>query len=218
MKKRAISWKENKIISIETRKNIFVIAQMLKSPYIRFYNCFGQDEKWDNIQIKDIETLFTNPVTKQFLKFSNISEAKNIAPDLERKDNNYWIEGLGETKKMKLWQRTENEIEFITLNGNLGGRLIYKDITKGGKQDKKIIKDNIPLNDTETIDNHELTGLAVSPLTNERLYLCYKAGKNVNPHKDLQFGREIPLRYKNYFDLGKVLSEEEKNKLLELYK
>ena len=36
---------------------------------------------------------------------------------------------------------------------------------------------------------------------NERLYLCYKFGKNVDPMKDLVFNRPIPIEYKEYIDI-----------------
>jgi len=49
MSNRATPWKEGKIISIETRKGIFVLAQMLKSPYLRFYNVFKEDEEWGGV-------------------------------------------------------------------------------------------------------------------------------------------------------------------------
>jgi hypothetical protein len=34
---------------------------------------------------------------------------------------------------------------------------------------------------------------------NERLYLCYKYGKYIEPNKDLIIGKEIPKEYKIYF-------------------
>ncbi len=37
-----ISWKENRVLSIETRKGVYVVGQMLKQPYIRFTICLLQ--------------------------------------------------------------------------------------------------------------------------------------------------------------------------------
>lgn len=59
----------------------------------------------------------------------------------------------------------------------------------------------LPVTDNETIDKYELTNVRVYPEFNERLYLCYKFGKNVDPLKDLIFDRPIPLAYKDYIDI-----------------
>ncbi len=61
-------------------------------------------------------------------------------------------------------------------------------------------------------------GLAVFPLTNERLYLCYKAGKNVDPTKDLKFNREIPKEYKIAIEIMSGGGDKEnKEKILDTY-
>lgn len=46
MAKRATPWKEGKIIGIETRKGVFGLAQMLKKPFLRFYNVSIEEEDW----------------------------------------------------------------------------------------------------------------------------------------------------------------------------
>lgn len=59
----------------------------------------------------------------------------------------------------------------------------------------------IPCTDNETIDKYELTAVHIYPEFNERLYLCYKFGKNVDSEKDLIFNRPIPLEYREYIDI-----------------
>ena len=70
-----------------------------------------------------------------------------------------------------------------------------------GDIDGPVIIDQIPVTDQETIDKYELTDVRIYPEFNERLYLCYKLGKNVDPLKDLVFNRPIPLDYKEYIDI-----------------
>ena len=207
MAKRATPWKEGKIISIETRKGIFVLAQMLKSPFLRFYNAFREDENWSEVDVSIFDTLFVKGVTKGFLKFSNVSVVKEAIPDLVRENSKVWIKEKRGGRKVKIWKRTEDEKEFYILGGEPGGSLVEKDLSwypspnqptrahPSGVIDAVLMED-IPLNNDEIINDTELTGLGVYPLLNERLYLCYKAGGSVDPYKDLVFDREIPKDYR----------------------
>ncbi len=224
MAKRTTPWKEGKIISIETRKGIFVLAQMLKSPFLRFYNAFREDENWEKVDVGIFETLFEKAVTNVFLKHSNISIVKDAIPDTEREISKIWIKGHSGNRKVKAWENTENEKEFYILGGKVGGSLVEKDIYKTGGYDDpsglfdKVIIEDIPLNADDIIDNHETMGLAVFPLTNERLYLCYKAGKNVDPTKDLKFNRKIPKDYKIAIEImSGGGGKENKERILDTY-
>lgn len=225
MAKRVTPWKEDKIISIETRKGVFVLAQMLKSPYLRFYNAFREDENWGKIDVSIFDTLFTNAVTsKQFLKLSNISVIKEAVPDNERDEEKNWIKKKKGSRTIKVWGNTEYEKEFIILGSEAGGNLVEIDIWKSGIRahpsgviDAMILED-IPLNNSNIIDKYELTALAVYPSMNERLYLCYKMNKNINPAKDLAFDREIPMDYKVFIEIMSIGEDkEEQERILDTY-
>jgi len=212
MSKRATPWKEGKIISIETRKGIFVLAQMLKEPYIRFYKAFREDENWGKIDTSIFDTLTVTAVIAQFLKSSNISIIKEAIPDTKREDSDTWIKQNSGFRKVKTWDGTENELEFTIIGEKSGGSLVKKNLwwspTPGnptrphpsGVIDSVILED-IPLNANAIIDQHDLTNLAVYPSLNERLYLCYKLDKNVDPYKDLVFNREISEEYSVAIDI-----------------
>ena len=83
----------------------------------------------------------------------------------------------------------------VLILGEGGGRLIEGDING------PVIMPFIPFTDNETIDKYELTDVRIYSEFNERLYLCYKFGRNVDPMKDLVFNRPIPLEYKEYIDI-----------------
>ncbi|MDT8979234.1 hypothetical protein RQP50_23635 [Paenibacillus sp. chi10] len=100
---------------------------------------------------------------------------------------------------MTVWKGTTNERKVLIL-GQGGGRLIEEDMSTGSYT-TKIIMPSISVTDSETIDKYELTNVRIYPEFNERLYLCYKFGKNVDPLKDLIFDRPIPLEYKDYIDI-----------------
>lgn len=209
-----ITWKENKVISIELKGGIYAIAQMIKSPYLVFFDLFKDDCNWDDIDLTNTPILFIQAVTKQFIKKSEVKEIK-IAPAKKLNIPNNWIHPDAGARKVKVWEGTEFEKEFITL-GRMGASLVEKDILKDGKYDHpsgvfdKVLIKSIDNDDSETINNHELTSVEIYPNLNERLYLCYKLGKNVDPQKDLLFDKDLPKEYKTYIDIisGKVqLSE-----------
>lgn len=201
MAKKATPWKEGKIISIQTRKGIYVLAQMLKSPYLRFYKKFQEDENWGEVDARNLETLFVKGVVNTFLKFSNVSVVKDAIPDLNRKVPDTWINGFTGHRKVKVWENTDRETEIFILGSKPGGSLVKRDIYKEGKYNHpsglfdEVILDEIPLSANEVIESNEVMSLGVYPLTNERLYQCYKSGGNVDPSKDLMFNRLIPKEF-----------------------
>lgn len=228
MAKRATPWKEGKVLSIETRKGIFVLAQMLKEPFIRFYNVFREDENWGDIDTQIFDTLFTVCVVRQFLKLSNVTTVKKAIPDKDRIESDVWLNMYDGSRKVKIWEGSSEEKEFIILGEKPGGSLVKKDLwwspTPGqpvrqhpsGVIDDVILED-IPLN-SDAIDKHELTNLMVYPSLNERLYLCYKLDKNVDPLKDLVFDREIPKEYHVAMEIiATGGNAEEKDRILNTY-
>ncbi|WP_299220767.1 hypothetical protein [uncultured Aquimarina sp.] len=224
MSGKMISWKENKVISIETRKNVFVLAQMLKRPYLKFYNLFNLDNNWENVDLNKIDTLFVNAVTNQFLKFSNISEVKNINPKTSNKDVKLWIKGFSGNRKVVVFENTEFEKEIIILGSTPGGLLVERSIYKKGKYEHpsglfdKVVIDNIPLNKSELINNHELMSLAVFPSMNERLFLCYKKKKNVDPFKDLRFDKKLVIDdHKIFIEIISSSDKSDQEKILQDY-
>ncbi len=107
----------------------------------------------------------------------------------------YRIHTIGaRIRRVLLWEGIEDEKEIIIL-GEGGGSLIEGDING------PVIMESIPFSDNEIIDKYELTDVRIYAEFNERLYLCYKFGKNVDPMKDLVFNRPIPIEYKEYMDI-----------------
>ncbi len=229
MAKRSISWKENKVISVETRRSLFVLAQMLRDPYIRFYNTFQTNEDWKSIDLKNCKTLFTVTVTRQFLKCSNISYIKEVQADIDREDLSIWIHQKDGFREIKVWPKTELEKEFIILGSEPGGDLVEKDIwwqptSKNPTRNHpsgvfdSLLKKDIPLDADDIINKYELTNLSTYPGLNERLYLCNLLNKNVNPYKDLVFDKEISLDYKVAIDIISTKGDiEEKERILNTF-
>jgi hypothetical protein len=191
-------WKENKVISIDTRKGVYVLAQMLKSPYIIVYNIFREKNEWLDVDLEKTPVLCCNSITNQFLKMSNI-EPRQIKPAFHMELPKYWIDHFANSRYIDVWKDTPYEKKILIIGE--GGALIERDIREGGVYKTKILKSSISFDDNEIIDKYELTNIRIYAEFNERLYLCYKLGKNVDPLKDLIFNRPIPIEYKDYINI-----------------
>jgi hypothetical protein len=193
-----IVWKENNVVSIETREGTFALAQMLKSPFLMFFNAFRTENEWADIDLDTTPDLFCKAVTRQFLKNSNIT-MPTVKPKRAIEYPEYWIQPTGESRFVTCWAGTPDEKKFIIIGQ--GGSLIERDVSTGTYYEVKTVKPFIPLSDNETIDRYELTSLGVYAELNERLYLCHSLGRKVDPYKDLIFDRPIPLEYKRYIEI-----------------
>lgn len=196
-----VRWKANRVISIETKRkdenrkeNVYVLAQMINRAQLLVFNLFSTDNKWENIDLSKAPILFCTYVTRQFITNSNVY-VQDIEPLKDYEPPKYQIHTIGAcARKIRVWEGTKDEKEFLII-GEGGGKLIEGDI------DGPVIMEKIPFTDNETIDKYELTDVRIYAEFNERLYLCYKLGKNVDPMKDLVFNRPIPLEYKEYIDI-----------------
>lgn len=199
-----IIWKEGCVISVETRKGIYLLAQMSRSPYLIFFNCFSQNNQWDAMDISHVPILFCKAVTRQFLQLTEISKQPQIKPRVINNLPTRWIHSTHESRMVKVWAGTTDEQEFAWIGE--GGALVEKDILghKGGPYAHpsgvfdRIIIPAIDPSDNATIDQYEIDSIGMAPSLNERLYLCYKAGKNVDPDKDILFNRPLPKEYRDY--------------------
>ncbi len=196
-----VAWKANRVISIETRRrdenrkeNVYVLAQMINRAQLLVFNLFRTDNKWENIDLSKVPILFCTYVTRQFISFSNVY-VQDIKPLKNYEPPKYRIDSVATcVREIMLWEGTKDEKKILMLGAG-GGRLMEGDI-RG-----PVIIPEISCADDDTIDKYELMNVRIYAEFNERLYLCYKFGKNVDPLKDLVFNRQIPLEYKEYIDI-----------------
>jgi hypothetical protein len=194
-----VPWKEDKVVSIETRAGVFVLTQMLRSPYLAIFNAFRTTNQWDDIDSADLEVLFCKAVTRQFISSSNV-QRQHLQPARLTNYPKYWIELNPETVEIAVWANTPHE-RRVHVFGKNGGKLIERDITIGGSQNRRVVQWVIPYSDRDTIGRYELTDIEVYPAFNERLYLCHALGRNVDPMKELVFRYPIPHEYETYLDI-----------------
>lgn len=202
---KRIIWKKNRVISIEVRTGLFVLAQMDINPYLIFYNVFQCNNDMYSIDLEKVSVLFYTAVTKQFLHNNNITIRNDVKPLLDYSPPIYWIKKdiLGH-RNITFWAGTQNEITISSL-GQGGGQLLKKD-----KQEVEIVMDNIPFTDEKVINSFELTNVRTYPELCERLYLCYKFGKNIDPLKNITFNQDITIDYMMYLRIlnGSIDKEE----------
>lgn len=202
-----ISWKENQVLIVETRKGVYVVGQMLKHPYIRFYNMFYTESSPHNVNTMELSVLFTAAVTRQFLRCSQICILKDAVSDIRKNDSDIWINQYPGSRKVVAYQGNGQEISCVILGHKPGGMLVKKDLWWSPTPEQplrshisgvfdEVICSDIPLESNDIIDKYELTGLCVFPYTNERLYLCSLYNKSVDPYKDLVFNRSLPEEYR----------------------
>lgn len=196
-----IVWRANQVISIETKRkdegreeNIYALAQMVNKAQLLIFNLFTSDNIWNNVNISEVPILFCASVTRQFISRSNIIK-QNIEPILDYQPPEYTIDIGAGNRRVTVWKGLPEEREVL-IPGKGGGRLI-----KGYIGNCEVIIPEISPTDRDIIEKYELTGVQIYAEFNERLYLCYRYGKNVDPMKDLVFDRQIPLEYKEYIDI-----------------
>ncbi|MCX2679075.1 hypothetical protein OOZ15_03900 [Galbibacter sp. EGI 63066] len=193
-----LTWKEGTMLSIETRKGVFALAQMIKSPYLAFFDIFSEQINFKDAPLDNKRLLFCSAVTKQFLKSSNIMKLKGVAPEQNLNIPKYWIKIFPGSRDTVVFQGTDKERNLAVLGEVPGGQLIEQNIENGGFQSESVVLDTIPTDDDKTIAQYETTSLGVHPELNERLYLCYLNDKNVDPMKLIYFDKDLPLAYTSY--------------------
>lgn len=201
--KRTTSWKEGKIISIRLKNDIYMLAQMVKEPYLIFFNLFDKENDWQGVTLSKDKVLFCHAVSRQFIRYSDITVVKEIEPLKDYKLPSKWLYGgLGSGKRILCLNGKEREVLIPVGYYSLVERDldIYENNHIHGLF-KKILIDNITQEHWEKIINIEDMSIDVYPNLNERLYLCYLAGKNVNPTLDIDLGKDVPESYETFIDL-----------------
>jgi len=184
---------ENNVLAVETRTGLFVIAQALKHRTLVFFNLFTQSPLSLNAELENEKVLCCVTPTRDFFQGSNIirlkiKPASNVAK--YREQNRLADELLTPWESFIVYKGTKDEFEIpYVKTGEL--RLVdwqcqtLKHLNK--QQDKEII------------ESHQLATMGIYGELNERLYLCYRYGRYVEPLKDLRMGKELPLAYKSYY-------------------
>lgn len=167
-----IVWKENALVNIKLREDLYCIGQMLASPTMRFFDIASKDGIWQSIDLNKLKPLlqvFVGQVVIQKLVTEKIKEKSVIVSSVPAEPR--WIK------------------PHINYDGGYvfkGGKLI--DIGIEGKietTEAPIIKQNLQLpEDREFIEKYELTNMWGDQDLNDRLCRYFDTGIN---RDDLKF-------------------------------
>lgn len=204
-KKRATPWKSGKVISICLRNGVYVLAQMVREPYLVFFNHFKEDNCWKGVTLKEENILFCKAVTRQFLRYSPVTIVKDLEPLLDYRLPKEWIYSHMEWHPITVSVKGR-ERQLAGFGQRLS--LVQADKESGLSEDNPLmglfqayILPDIQEKDWERVGQAELMSIEAFPTLNERLYLCFLHGKNVNPELDISLGKSLPDDYETYIDI-----------------
>lgn len=201
---RTIPWKEGKVVSIQLRNGIYILAQMAKDPYMIFFNFYSKENDWHNVELSTDNVLFCCAVVRQFIKRSQIEVIKTVKPLPNYQLPTRWIFANGNSdKKMLKINDKEREVIVIGNSFSVAERDMINhrnNVAPNGLYHTLIIPEITPQH-WKDIEGIESATLATYPELNERLYLCYQERKNVNPYLDIRLGKELLDSYGTYIDI-----------------
>lgn len=204
--KKQVSWKKDRLFSIELRNKHFALIQMLEEDgQVAVFNCFKDFDDWVDLDLTAHDVLFIGTLLDIILIRSKISIHTELKPVAGLKYPEFAIHPGNDFKKIKVWEGTEYERELEMMNFNLCLRRTYIVANQ-----TKIEYEPIEPGEFERYEGIEMANLNGYPNFNERLLLCEMFGRNVDPLRDIVFGRPLPLEYRTYIDIiaGKTLLSE----------
>lgn len=166
-------WKENTLVNIQLKEDLFTIGQLLFSPFMRFYDIQNSDGYWQNVDLNNVEILFCvtvgNVVLKNLVK-EKITD-KTVIP------SNAPFE--------KRWVKPH-----LNFDGGFpfkGGKLIELGTDLETTTAPVIIENLDVIKDREIIEKYELTNMFGAEELSERLIHFFETGKRIDPLKEKIF-------------------------------
>ena len=170
---KRVTWKENALICLKLRDNLFTIAQMLRSPFLRLFKVSNKDGVWRNLDLNEVEVLscvLVGQVVLQQLCEGKVRDRAVIPSSLPFQ---------------KLWMRP-----YMNLDGGfpfIGARLVEVDPTKCVTT-APVVRDWLrPKADAELIKKYELTNMWGADDLRERLVRYFDTGIDRNALKEKVF-------------------------------
>ena len=172
---KRVTWKENALINLKLRDDLFTIAQMLRSPFLRLFKVSNKDGVWRSLDLNKVEVLFCVPIGQIVLQ--QLCEGKV-------KDRSVIPSSL---PFPKFWMRP-----YLNFDGGflfIGARLIELDPAKHMETTTApVVRDWLrPKADAELIKKYELTNMWGAENLRERLVRYFDTGIDRNELKEKVF-------------------------------
>jgi len=175
--------KKNVVFSIQLEENLFSLAQTVESGgvVINFYAIFNNEDKWDGVDLNDIDSLFCvycGKVVMQKLGVRKIPESE-IKIDINPCRKHYFIDPGDNAEGYRL------RGEFFWKGGSL------KDVGEDCEEDyffAPVVIENLTVQEhLKEILTYECVNMYGDVSTRERLINFYKTGVNKDQLKEKIF-------------------------------
>ncbi|AKP27046.1 conserved hypothetical protein [Leptospira interrogans serovar Manilae] len=168
---KRVVWKEGDLVSLKLKDDLYTFAQMLCSPYMRFFDLSCVNGDWKEIdfaQSKEIFCVLVGQIVLQKLVVEKI-RGKSIQPYFQK----YWIR-----------PRLNFEGGFPLK----GGDLVEVDPNVGYVHAPIVQEDLSIIRDLEIIQKYELVNMWGAKDLSERLVNYFETGRNSDSFKEKVFG------------------------------
>ncbi|EKS6643755.1 hypothetical protein QCD58_002561 [Enterobacter hormaechei] len=176
-----VVWRNDDLVNVKLRDDLYTIGQMLNSPIMRFYNIFNNDGIWDDVDLNEIDVLFRVFISRDVISQLVIGKIKKktVIP-CSSYDEPYWIKPYSLTMDAGHYKGDRFSFPF------LGGKIICLDVNGGvGTTQAPVVKEDLSLPaDRELIERYELTNMWGGDGLSDRLCRFYDSGIN---RDDLKF-------------------------------
>ncbi len=188
-------WIEGKLYKFQIDDDCFVACQLLKRPFVAYFNYFASESDIENNEFSLCEPLFIKAITKTVTDKGNLTLLPNAKPNRSLKIPDRWLEYghryirynlIGESETLKLL------LPDISVM-----KLISADISDMGSADNKY-KSEISANDLQYVEYESTSMINILELL-LRLKYSRTEGRNVDPIRDLAFGLKPKNSYVDFY-------------------
>ena len=187
---KRFSWKKNDIHSIQLKDSLYIIAQLLESPYVAFFNITSESNNFYEklLDLNDLKPFGVCMVLKDFFKKCSVGKVKDVKPNL-----NIPIPEIFISRDRGQWgNRSEFSDDELIYN------LVRIDPAVGdqGIMGNEIVQYNIDRKDPNILNNYEITGYNTGYEFVRRLILSIENSRWIDPLKEQRLlgGDNYPLK------------------------
>lgn len=195
--KRRVVAKQGQVRSIRLRNGHYGLMQVLKNSQVAVFNSFRAQDDWSGLRLSADAVLFTCTLLKSVWARSETCSHPEVVPVPGLTFDETRIDLGGGFRKVTLWAGTADERTFLMM-GNGQNRVRRIERTEGGIRETLA---SVSLDDYDRVLDLELTNLCDYPSFNERLYLCELFGRNIDPLKEIAFGRALDPMCRTFVDI-----------------
>ncbi|MEX3745886.1 MULTISPECIES: hypothetical protein [Lysinibacillus] len=175
---KRFSWTKNDIHSIQLKDNLYIIAQLLESPYVAFFNISSESNNFNEkpFDLNDLKPFGVCMVLNAFFKKCSVGKVKNVKPNLNIPIPEIFISSdRGQWGKRSEFSDDELIYNLVRIDPTVGDK---------GLMGNEIIQYNIDRIDLKILDNYEIVGYNTGYEFVRRLILSFENSRWIDPLKE----------------------------------